>query len=280
VFAVEGTAPPELEVEWTAPEGCPDSAEVTSRVSRLLGGVVKSKLTAVTDVMRTPGGYRARLRVTTPAGSGERVLDNSQCDILADSVAVVIALSASSSLDSLSVEDTQERDGRLAFAASAQGSALFGVLSQPALGLGGGIAVEGLSSLRLELRGAYYFQQSATFDRSPLGGTFGLATFGARACRVWSFGAWDLSPCAGVEAYFVTANGFGGEVSRREDVSWWGPALGAFGRLRLSKTLAVYLVADGVAPLTRRRFVFSDVGELHRPSAVALELLVAPEVRF
>jgi len=48
----------------------------------------------------------------------------------------------------------------------------------------------------------------------------------------------------------------------------------------MTRPFAVYLVADGVAPLYRRRFVFSDVGEVYRPSAVAVELLGAVEVRF
>jgi hypothetical protein len=279
VSAVQGVAPTELELAWSAPDECPDRAELTSRVSRLLGGVVKSKLTATTDVMRTDGVYRARLRVTTSAGSGERILENRQCDTLADSVALVIALSVSGAADSSRAAEAESKE-RLALAVSAQGDALFGALPHPAVGVGGAIAVEGLLSLRLELRGAYYARQSTTFDNTTLGGRFGLVTFGARACRLWTLGGIDLAPCAGAEAYLVTATGFGGTVSRHQEASWWGPAVGLFGRMHLAKAFAVYVVADGVAPLSRRRFVFSDVGELYRPSVVALGLQAAAEVRF
>src|SRR5512143_3875954 len=132
VSAVQGVAPPKLELVWSAPDECPDSAELTSRVSRLLGDAVRSNITAATDVMRTDGVYRARLRVTTSAGTGERILESSQCDTLADSVALVIALSASGSADALQ-DAHAEPSQRVALAVSAQGSALFGVLPHPAL---------------------------------------------------------------------------------------------------------------------------------------------------
>ncbi|HEX4337309.1 MAG TPA: hypothetical protein VH062_15440 [Polyangiaceae bacterium] len=279
VSAVQGIAPPELELAWSAPDDCPDRAELTSRVNRLLGGVVKSRLTATTDVTRTAGVYRARLRVTTSAGSGERILESGQCDTLADSVALVIALSVSGGTDSSQNELAAPAE-RLALAVSAQGSWLFGGLPQPAAGVGGAIAIEGLVSLRFELRGAYYSRQSTTFAQSALGGRFGLVTFGARACRLWSLGTIDLAPCVGAESYFVSATGFGGTVSRHQEASFWGPAGGLFGRVRITKTFAVYVVADGVAGLPRRRFVFSDVGELYRSSAIALGLNAAVEVRF
>ena len=277
--AVQGVAPPKLELVWSAPDECPNTAELTSRVNRLLGGVVRSKVTATTDVMHAAGVYRARLHVVTGAGSGERVLENSQCDTLADSVALVIAMSISDSGD-VSQDAHPEPSQPLALAVAAQGSSLFGVLPQPAWGVGGAIAVEGLGSLRFELHGAYYARQSTTFDDPTLGGRFGLVTFGARACRLWTFGEVDFAPCLGAETYLVNATGFGGNVSRYQEATIWGLAAGLFGRVHLAKAFAAYIVAEGVVPFTQRRFVFSDVGELHRTAAVTLGLLAAAEVRF
>jgi hypothetical protein len=37
---------------------------------------------------------------------------------------------------------------------------------------------------------------------------------------------------------------------------------------------------EGVVPIVRRRFVFADVGELHQAGPIALQLILAPEVRF
>jgi hypothetical protein len=48
----------------------------------------------------------------------------------------------------------------------------------------------------------------------------------------------------------------------------------------LSEHFGVGIAADGFVPVSRRQFVFDDVGILHRPSAIALQVLLASEVRF
>jgi hypothetical protein len=270
----------ELAIDWNAPPECPDQAELVSRVSRLLGGVVKSNLTAATDVTRAGDAYRARLRITSAAGFGERTLENTRCEILTDSIALVIALSAA---PSRALESGEPGEG-LALGISARASVVFGPLSRVAPGVGGALAVEGISALRFEISGTYYARQSATFDQTMvggrLGGRFSLMSFGARGCRTWSFGAFTVGPCLGAEFYYIRASGFGGAIRLDGEAILWGPALGVFARLQLLKAFAIYLAADGVAPIYRRRFVFSDLGPLHRPSVVAFQLLIAPEVRF
>jgi hypothetical protein len=271
----------ELAIDWRAPPECPDQAELVSRVSRLLGGVVKSNLTAATDVTRAGDAYRARLRITSSAGFGERTLENTRCEILTDSVALVIALSAAPSPGLKSDGETAQGGEDLALAVSAHGTAVSGPLPRVAVGVGGALAVEALSALRFELSGTYYGGQSKAFDQTTLGGNFNLLRFGARGCRIWSFGAFAFGPCLGAEIYYLTASGFGGVAKHDGEAIVWGPALGVFGRLRLLTAFAIYLAADGVAPVSRRVFVFSDVvGPLHRTSAVAFQLFIAPEVRF
>jgi hypothetical protein len=237
---------------------------------------MNGNLTAVTDVKRDADVYRARLRITSAAGFAERELENPRCDILSESVALVIALSADPSS-----HEHDAADERVALYVAPQASAQFGPLPNPALGIGAGVAVEGIESFGFALRVAYYAPQTTTFARdTTLGGHFNLLTAGLRGCRVWNLGAFDLAPCFGAEFYHVHASGFGGEHPRENEADWWGPTLGFFARLRIVKAFGIYLAADGVVPLSRRRFVFSDVGQLHRASAVALEVLVAPEVRF
>jgi hypothetical protein len=264
----------ELVLEWRAPAECPDRDELSSRVSRLLGGAVKSSFTAVTDVTHTDGTYRARLRTTSSAGFGERVLENVRCEDLTDSVALVIALTAAPAND-----NGHEAEG-FGIAVAATANLAQGALASPALGFGGALAAEGFSALRIELRGAYYLRQSTTFDGSSLGGDFDLVTVAARGCRLWSFGVFDIAPCIGADLYHVSSSGFGSTATRSNRTAWWGPALGLFARARLTDAFSIYLAADGVMPVSRRPFVFPDVGELHRPSVVALQLLIAPEARF
>lgn len=269
----------ELPIDWNAPQECPDRAQLVAQVSHLLGGAVHSLRSASTQVTRTERGYRARVRIVAPSGVGERELENAQCDLLTESVALVIALSATSDETPQPRERPVPRE-RPRFGVSAQASALFGALPNPALGIGAGLSMEARSWLRVELRGSYYLKQSVTFDQATYGGRFKLMAFAARGCRVWGLGAFDLAPCIGADLHHVAASGFGGDVSLDEAATWWGPALGLFVRWRLHETFAIYITADAVVPITRRRFVFADVGPLHRAAVVATQLTLAPEVRF
>ena len=280
--AANSVAAAELVVEWSAPAECPDREELEARVGRLIGNAVKTNLTATTDVKRTAGVYRARVRTTSASGFGERVVENPRCDLLADSVALVIAFGAGTSA---AAHEPSANDEAIAITAAAHAGALGGPLPDLAVGVGGALSLEGFSSLRLELRGAYYVPQSATFaaralDGGPLGARLRLLTFGARGCRTWRLGAFELGPCVGAEVHHVTAGAFGGTVTRDRQVGWWALAGGIFSRLRLTKLLAICAVVEGILPLSRRRFVFSDVGLLHRASPFGAQLLVGPEVRF
>jgi hypothetical protein len=232
-------------------------------------------LSAVTDVTRTPSGYRARLRTVSPAGTGERVLEHARCEVLADSVAVVIALTVATPED----EARKDAAARLSVAASAYVSALFGMLPKPAFGVGAALALEA-ASLRFELRGAFQLPQSTTFETMPLGAEFRAVSFAARGCWLPSAGAFALGPCIGADVQHVTATGFGGEVMLSGHATSWGPALGAFGRVRLAETFGIVVVAEGAVPISRQHFVYPDVGVLHRAALVTVQLLMAAEVHF
>jgi len=280
--SASGVAAAELVVEWNAPPECPDRDQLESRVRRLVGNAVTTNLTATTQVKHIAGTYRARVQITSASGFGEREIENTRCELLADSVALVVAMSASTSADSTSGRASQSQR---AVSASANASVALGPLPNATLGVSGAVALEGFSSVQLELRGGYYVPQTATFDEpaidgGALGARFRLLTFGARGCRFWRLGALELAPCVGAEVYHVEASGFGGAVGRDGAATWWGPAAGLLARVRLTKAFAIRAAADGVVPLSRRRFVFSDLGALHRASALALHVLVGPEVRF
>lgn len=269
----------ELIVEWTAPPECPDHGDIVSSVERSLGDPANVNLTATATVTRTAGIFRASVAITSSAGHGERILENTRCELLAESVALVIALSAPHFADAGEHAHDSPHDG-LSPALSAHATAVTGLLPRLALGAGGTLALEGFAALRLELGGSYYAQQSSTFDEMSIGGHLGLLGIGLRACRIWTLGAFELAPCLGARFHRIAGMGFGGMVSLDGASLVWGPALGMFSRVRLLQRLALYLSADAVAAVSRRPFVFSDVGVLHRPAAVAFQLFVAPEVRF
>jgi hypothetical protein len=233
---------------------------------------MQSNLQAVTDVTRTPNGFRARLRTRSDTGSGERVLEHTRCDLLADSVAVVIALAMTTN------ETRPEAGAQLSVMASAHVSTLIGTLPKPTLGVGGAIALEA-PALRFELRGTFHVPQSTTFAGSTMGARFSAISVAARACWLPSMGVIELGPCVGVDVHHVSATGFGGEGVQSGRATSWGPALGAFGRLRFGRRFGLVVVAEAALPIYRRRFVFEDL-VLHRAAVVAAQFLIAPEVQF
>jgi hypothetical protein len=263
----------ELQVEWDAPFPCPSASAVRAHAIELMGGAVHSDLVVEIEVTRREDGYHAHIVLRGRSGFGERHIEDARCDVLADSVAVLIALSVPSPATS----DTEQG---LTLAVSPEARILWGSLPRSATGIGGAIAVEGVASLRLEMRGAYYFPQSSTFPGMTLGGRFELITVGGGLCRLWSVGRIHGGPCVGVEVHHVNAYGFGGSVQLPGSTSWWGPSLRLFGSVRLWSWLAINLSVEGMVPVSRPRFVFSDVSELHRVAAASLQLAAGPEVRF
>jgi len=239
-------------------------------VLNLLDGNAQPNLVATVEVTRSAQGYQADVAVHGPSGFGERRLEVDRCDVLTDSVALLIALS---------IPNPPSRALSLALWPQARVST--GLLPRTAAGGGAAIAVEGLGAFRLELSGAYFFPQSDTFEQATLGGRFKLFTVGASICRLWSFSAVQWGPCIGAEVQHVSASGFGGAIQRPGSTTWWGPSLQLFARVQLSRVLSVNTAVEGIVPVSRPQFVFSDVvGELHRVGAVAFQLSVGPEVRF
>jgi hypothetical protein len=267
----------ELIIEWHAPSDCPDRNELSSRVERLIGDDVVLNMTAATSVTRSAGAYRAEVRVTSPAGIGTRVIEDTRCDRLADNVALIVALSAAPlGVAPKAIDDAPDR---LRFVAAVSGNLLLGTLPSSAAGVGGQLAAES-SALRLELRAAHYFTQTAVFPNEALGAHFALDLFGVRVCRLFAAADVEVAACLGADVLAITAQGFGGATRHSARVPCWGPAAGVLARFWFSEHLGVGLAADGFVPLSRRHFVFDDVGLLHRPSTIALQLLLAGEVRF
>jgi hypothetical protein len=244
----------------------------------LMGGAVQSNLTAEARVMRHAGQYRAYVLIREPTGVGERELENAHCDVLMDSVALLIALSIPSPEGAASRPIA--KSVRPALLISVQGRLLRGALPLTAAGAGAAVALESFSSVRLEVSGAYYLSQSKSFADGMLGARFQSFAVGARACRLWRIDVLEMGPCLGAELHHVRATAFGGMPSLGGSVLWWGPALGLLLRVRVIELLAVQVGLEAVVPLSRPEFSFSDVGRLHRVSALALQLVLAPEVRF
>jgi hypothetical protein len=261
----------ELRIDWSGPPECSSAGDLRARVIDLMGRMPQSSVLATVGVTRSAQGYRARVDLRGPSGSGARVLEDARCEVLVDSVAVLIALSIPSPA-------SPGHAASLVLWPAALVSS--GTLPLPAAGIGAASAVEALDSFRFEVHGAYYFPQSTTFEQTTLGGDFQLFSVGACICRLWGSETVQWGPCVGAEIHHVSASGFGGAVQLPGSTTWWGPSLRLFGRAQLLPVFGISVAVDGVVPVSRPQFVFSDVGPLHRVGAAALQVSVGPEVRF
>lgn len=78
---------------WTAPESCPDAADVRARIERRLGRPLDRDVVGIAvDVERSSTGFVAHIdaRAVT-LGNDVRTLTSARCDELADGVAIVVA---------------------------------------------------------------------------------------------------------------------------------------------------------------------------------------------
>jgi hypothetical protein len=261
-----------LRVQWQAPAGCPDGADMLERIERALGrDLVSPDASVVAKVTQHAALYRVLLRIQAADGVGERTLEHAQCEVLADSAALVIALSVSQPRVS-----TQS----LEVAVGLYASILSGPLPRPALGAGMSLAVSGWARLRWELSGSYSIAQSVSYPGLSVGADFGLLRLAARGCSVWSLGRFELAPCLGVALHRIAGEGFGGMVERSGSSWMWAPELSTLLRVRVWRALALQLSAGAGVELSRQRFVYGDLGVLHRPDAWAFWVSLAPEVLF
>lgn len=88
-------AAPPITLTWSAPASCPDTAAVSARIDRLLGGPPKAtdrRLEAVATVEAIPRGFRLEITLTADGATSGRILQGAICESVADAAALVIAL--------------------------------------------------------------------------------------------------------------------------------------------------------------------------------------------
>jgi len=89
---------PQLQLEWRAPEECPQLEDVRARVERSWAGDAGGVIAAhgeLVDTGERARPWRLRLRLVAASGTAERELEGRSCDALADAAALMIAMAAS-----------------------------------------------------------------------------------------------------------------------------------------------------------------------------------------
>jgi hypothetical protein len=330
-----GAAPWALSaLRWSAPEDCPSAADVEARLVALVGSDLATTGDADVDVTReAEGRYVARLRVgrspngngrntdvgrspngngrstdvgRSPNGNGRntdvglRVLEEAACDVLADAVVTVVAMSlaapgptndaepaAPPSAASTPVSTDASVPSRAA-SADSEPRLAFGVVAMadygtlPSTALGGGVALAWypVLPLRLEATLLRSFEQSAAVAGAPFGGSFQLTSADLRAC--WSLlgRVVTVGPCAGVEIAHIDASGYGSTTVSNGAETWWSPSVGGAVRWQPIRHLAFSALTDIVFPATRRPFVILNAGTIYQPALASPRSLLFAEVRF
>lgn len=87
--------PAALQLEWSAPGGCPQAAEVRALTAGVLGREIAEDGSAATRVRArvrtTRGGFRLTIETRSASGNDVRKLEDRRCAVLAEAAAVIAA---------------------------------------------------------------------------------------------------------------------------------------------------------------------------------------------
>ena len=305
-------AEPRVTIRWSAPGGCPDEAALLRTVHDLVGAGVD--LDAEGVMTANDGRYRVTLRVTTGASRGERELEGDSCTELAESAAVVLALSATQPERATPIAPpapppaipaplpvshpsaetapkthsvATERDPRAPHVRVMPfGSMDVGTLPKPAFGGGVDLTFLPGRSVRLGIKGALWGSDSGSTSTltGSAGARFELFTGDAEGCYAFHARSFELSPCVMVEIAHLWATGYDVTQSDSSQATWVALGVGVRGRWELTRSFAVSAELGGVVPTQGQSFVIKDEPApdvtVHVVGPVALRVYLGPEVRF
>lgn len=272
-----------LRLTWDAPAECPAGASVRAAAMQDVVPGTRT-LEAEAAVVRTERGWRVTLRTRRGEERGERTIEASSCEGVADATVVVLGLAL-----------VDAPPPRAPVAPSSTIEAKSATRRSPVLAIGLGLGAEpsilpaaafGASlsvawtpgRWRLEADARRWTSESGTVAGSAAGARFSLTSLGARLCFAALAGSFSLGPCAGADAELASARGFGADANYDRSRAW--PALtgGVLARLAVTRWLALRARPEAVVPLSRPSFVVANEGEVHRPPAIGMAATIGAEL--
>lgn len=271
-----------LDLDWTAPAGCPDRAEVLAHVHRLVPAPPPASLAVRASVRVVDEGFRVELAMQG-AASGARTLRASTCASVARATALVIALALDPSA-SLEPEDEppppppfvppprpepppkpaqpprspaptdSDSDGLRPFVVATVGAerALLPDVA-PNVALGFGMT---LGPLRADLGLRITPARSTSLTAVPAAGvSVGTMDVALRACARLVDRSIALHGCAAARAVRFSGDAFGVTESYREQAYALVFEPGFVARFPARSRLALELDLALVVPLSRPEFV-------------------------
>ncbi len=278
-----------LDLNWTAPAGCPTRGDVVAIATRLRPALDVDHSDLRTDATVTPAPrsrWRVRIRTEAGAGVGVRVLEARTCAQLAEATAVVIALAFDTLPDAPpprvraalpeSVEQIDDPEAAPFRRPVVRPPPPPRIPTRFDLGLGATVDPLTLSALavhvglhgalsrgvlRAELGLAWQLPTTADGTRAGTGAEVMAATVTARVCAMRAREVVSFGLCATFVGGAMWATAFG--LQRNDDSLWPWASAGGGGVLRVAAArgrVAAVVHLDSVAHLTRPRLVVEGTG--------------------
>jgi hypothetical protein len=288
-----------IELDWSAPQGCPDREAVLAEVLKLAGAKAASAhhLKARATIRAAEGtGFFLSLLTELEGVRGERTLSGVSCGSLSDAAALMLALilnpevatkappappaeEPAASAATIATADHHHPWPRTTWLVGAHGGVQVGVLEDlsPSIALSFGI---GLGRFAMRLVPSLTPPQRI-YAEAGLGGrlwTEGVAAFG---CWATPLTRPVLTPCLGFEVTWLQGRGLGVSHSRDAAVYWFSGELALFVGLPLFRGLMLEVGGIGLLPLNRPSVYLED-GEtpVSRPASFGFKALGGLAWRF
>lgn len=291
-----------VELDWSAPPGCPGAAAVHERIHALAGENLRTKerLRATGRIERR--GTRFRLTLTVRDGDtvGERTVDSDACTDLAGAAAIALGLLLEDKrhAEAAAIQTKPNPDGdasrpsrpapsrapddvtndKTSPPTSDEGERLFralvllpfptfdiGPLPEPSVGLGAGLGAK-LEAFRFLAMARYYPTIAvAASDYPAAGANVDRVSAELWACHGLRAGRFELAPCLTGSLDHYTARGTGVDVAPRS-ARTIAIALGGgvAADVHLLDWLALSATAALRAETSRPRITIDDFGEVKK----------------
>lgn len=317
-LAIHAQPEPALPVElrWSAPEGCPDRAELERQVAALLAGHAApagAPPRVSFTVERAGDGWQLLGEIAGEA-SGERRLGAASCSELVEAAALITAIAVDPDFVPGAavvptpppappivetpappepappvVEPVDEPPPATAPPRRRRPAALIGVSA--GLGLGALPAPAGLLRLALGLGGRawsaavvqdFWLPREGVVAGSPeVGGRFWLWSAGVRGCGIPRAGRFAFPLCATIAAGVMTGEGTGAVTVARRQISPWvavnaGPGL----HVTLTRRIGLLVAAELLVVLARPNFEIRGRGSACCDGRVGGQMTAGIELRL
>ncbi len=277
-------------------------------MARLLGGTIDVAQQDVLDVRASVmHGLAWTVALTTRHGGqiGQRSIEASTCQSVADATALIIALiidpdavAAQAQLPKGKMVPAKPALGPpppapptqvatvrqpLDVLASIYAQGRIGALPKADVGMGFGAGLVG-RRWRMELQGTYGLRRDQVAylaSQQNTYGRFSIFTGALAACLNLGSTALAFGPCAITEAGFVSVDGYGATHRFSQRAPWAALGAGGYLSFAVGRHLLALLQADAMVPVWRPEYVFRDLpGVVYQAPAVGGRLLVGVAWRF